>query len=735
MLGLPGIAVSQQSDAREMDFRLGSRFDFERRRRVHRARRRRARRRPAARRDAAQRQRPRRRASRASRSRGSASASTATSSSSPTRTRAAAGATGSTAPTPASTTRTGTDLAAVAAGRIAVTPLHFDLTDVAGLDALTKLRPGAAARPGRARGASERPRPQVRRRAAELRDELDLPRPPLLRPRRPGHRRRRLRRAARRAARARGRAPRARHARLADPAHRRRAGLALDEGHAPAADALARQRAQRGGAARVGRAHAQPPGARGDRGPAASRYVASRRSTGWRSRSSTATACSSAARRAATARSARTSRTTCARSPRSRCASSDAPPLLEVRGEVYMSLADFAALNERRAAQGLSTFMNPRNSRRRDDPPARPQARRRAAAVDVVLRRRRDRGAALRAPLGGAGLAARARLPRQRRRRAPRDRGRGRRASAWRGRSAAARWTSRSTASSSRSTTLELQRRLGVVGRDPRWAIAWKFPPTTAVTTLKDVQWNVGKFGDLHPFARARARPRRRRDGEAGDAAQRGGHRPQGPARRRRGDRPARRRRHPAGALARAARGRAQAPAAGARARRSAARSATRRRSSARARSSRSARTAHCPERRWQLLKHFVSRGAMDIDGLGEKQVAQLQQAGLVRTAADFYRLTRRAAHRARGLRARSRRADRRERSTASKERPFGRVLFAIGLEEVGVRHRAQPGAAASARSTRCWRPRPSRSRDARASARRWPSGSPSSSPTSRCAR
>src|SRR5207249_9358086 len=40
----------------------------------------------------------------------------------------------------------------------------------------------------------------------------------------------------------------------------------------------------------------------------------------------------------------------------------DAPPVLEVRGEVYMSLPDFAALNERRAEAGLSTFMNPRNS-------------------------------------------------------------------------------------------------------------------------------------------------------------------------------------------------------------------------------------------------------------------------------------------------------------------------------------------------------------------------------------
>src|SRR3954470_4042282 len=40
----------------------------------------------------------------------------------------------------------------------------------------------------------------------------------------------------------------------------------------------------------------------------------------------------------------------------------DAPPLVEVRGEVYMSVSDFRRANERRAEQGLSTFMNPRNS-------------------------------------------------------------------------------------------------------------------------------------------------------------------------------------------------------------------------------------------------------------------------------------------------------------------------------------------------------------------------------------
>jgi len=90
-----------------------------------------------------------------------------------------------------------------------------------------------------------------------------------------------------------------------------------------------------------------------------------------------------------------------------------------------------------------------------------------------------------------------------------------------------------------------------------------------------------------------------------------------------------------------------------------------------------------CPGRAWQLMKHFVSRGAMDIDGLGEKQVAMLQERGLARTAADFYSLIYEDLVQLDGfaeLSARNMLAA----VEASKERPFGRVLFALGIEEVG---------------------------------------------------
>jgi DNA ligase (NAD+) len=88
-----------------------------------------------------------------------------------------------------------------------------------------------------------------------------------------------------------------------------------------------------------------------------------------------------------------------------------------------------------------------------------------------------------------------------------------------------------------------------------------------------------------------------------------------------------------------------------------------------------------CPGRRLQLLTHFV--GAMDIDGLGEKQVTLFMDLGWVKTAADFYRITADQVAEQSGFGQVS--AEKLVRAIeASEQQPFGRVLFAIGIEEVG---------------------------------------------------
>jgi len=359
----------------------------------------------------------------------------------------------------------------------------------------------------------------------------------------------------------------------------------------------------------------------------------------------------------------------------------DVPALLEVRGEVYMSLADFATLNERRAEQGLSTFMNPRNS-----------------AAGTI--RQLDPKLTAERPLSmwcyGVGVAEGISF-----------------ASHW----DALQWLKghgfRVNDDVARLTTeddvvarcrsweerrgqldfeidgvvvkvddFELQRRLGVVGRDPRWAIAWKFPPTTAITRLKGVQWNVGKFGDMHPFAelepvhvggvtvklatlhneediaRKDIRP-----GEDVIVLRAGDVIPQvlSPAP------------HVVEAKKRppVARPPKRCPFCDTPTVKVEGEVFTK------------CPNRQCPERQWQLLKHYVSRGAMDVDGLGEKQVAQLQRAGLVKTPADYYDLTVEQLTELEGYGQIS--AERTVQNIqASKDRAFGRVLFAIGLEEVG---------------------------------------------------
>ncbi|HLM08652.1 MAG TPA: NAD-dependent DNA ligase LigA, partial [Thermoleophilaceae bacterium] len=355
----------------------------------------------------------------------------------------------------------------------------------------------------------------------------------------------------------------------------------------------------------------------------------------------------------------------------------DAPPLIEVRGEVYMALSDFTALNERRAAAGLSTFMNPRNS-----------------AAGTI--RQLDPALAAERPLSmwcyGVGATERLSF-----------------ASHWevlewlRGRgfrvnddvklldteddvvAQCLSWQERRGALDFeidgvvvKLDDLELQRRLGVAGRDPRWAVAWKFPPTTAVTRLHQVMWNVGKFGDLHPFAALEPvgvggvtvklatlhneEDLARKDIRSGDdviVLRAGDVIPQvvspAPHAVERPDRPP------------PERPPARCPVCG---------TATEKRGVFTRCPNRD-----CPDRRWQLLKHYVA--AMDVEGLGEKQVKTLQDAGLVRTAADYYRLGKEQLLELDGVGEVS--AENLLRAIAeSRARPFATVLFAIGIEGVG---------------------------------------------------
>jgi DNA ligase (NAD+) len=357
----------------------------------------------------------------------------------------------------------------------------------------------------------------------------------------------------------------------------------------------------------------------------------------------------------------------------------DVPPMIEVRGEVYMSLSDFAALNERRAEQGLSTFMNPRNSAagtiRQLDPklaadrPLSMWAYGIGATDGITFTAQwealtwlREHGFRVNGDvkLLGSEDDLVAQCLDWERRRGSLD--------------------FEIDGVVVKVNQFALQRRLGTVGRDPRWAIAWKFPPTTATTMLHSVEWNPGKFGDLHPFAvlepvhvsgvtvklatlhneediaRKDIRP-----GEEVIVLRAGDVIPQvlspAPHVAERKDRPP-----PVTPPA-------ECP------------------------------VCHtptvkpeegvftkcpniaCPGRQWQLLKAFA--GIMDIDGLGEKQVGNFQQLGWVKTAADFYRLTADKIAELEGFGEVSA-TKLVDAIQASKERPFGIVLFAIGIEGVG---------------------------------------------------
>jgi DNA ligase (NAD+) len=358
----------------------------------------------------------------------------------------------------------------------------------------------------------------------------------------------------------------------------------------------------------------------------------------------------------------------------------DAPPLVEVRGEAYLPIADFKALNERRAEAGEPTFANPRNS----------------AAGSI---RQLDPTLAAERPLSVwcYGIGATSGL----------DLATHSEEVAWLGErgfkvnpdtahhpgvdSAVERcrwWEERRDEIDYEIDGVvvkvderALWRELGVVGREPRWAIAWKFPPSTATTTLRNVVWNVGRTGHLVPFAMLEPvhvsgvtvstatlhneEDLARKDVRVGDEVvvmRAGDVIPQVvaplPQRRPKG---ARRVRPPK-----------TCPACG-----------TPTVKPEGAVFTVCPNRAGCPGQSFQHVKHFVSKGAMDIDGLGEKQAMRFLQDGLIEDVADIYELGEEQLAELEGFGETSAR-NLVAAIDASRGRPFKRVLYALGLPGVG---------------------------------------------------
>jgi DNA ligase (NAD+) len=178
----------------------------------------------------------------------------------------------------------------------------------------------------------------------------------------------------------------------------------------------------------------------------------------------------------------------------------DAPELIEVRGEVYFPRSGFAALNEQRTEAGEAAFANPRNAAagtiRQLDPKIAADRPLSLWAYGIGAREGIEHAShseeldwlrvagfpvegEIETHEGVEGVVKRCR---------------------W--------WEERREGLDYEIDGVvvkvderPLWRELGVVGREPRYAIAWKFPPMTATTTLKHVVWNVGRVGNMIPFA------------------------------------------------------------------------------------------------------------------------------------------------------------------------------------------------------------------------------------------
>ncbi len=228
---------------------------------------------------------------------------------------------------------------------------------------------------------------------------------------------------------------------------------------------------------------------------------------------------------------------------------------------------------------------------------------------------------------------------------------------------------------------IELQRRLGFVSRAPRWAVAHKFPAEEALTTVQGIEFQVGRTGALTPVARLAPAfvggvtvsnatlhnmdELRRKDVRIGDTV----------VIRRAGDvipevvriLPERR---PADTTEIVLP--ATCPVCGSPVVREADQAVAR-----------CTGGRECPAQRREELKHFASRRALDIQGLGDKLIDQLVERGWVRSAADLFELpqTQLAELERMGEKSASKLHAALE---AAKRTTLPRFLYALGIRDVG---------------------------------------------------
>jgi DNA ligase (NAD+) len=357
------------------------------------------------------------------------------------------------------------------------------------------------------------------------------------------------------------------------------------------------------------------------------------------------------------------------------------PRVLEVRGEVFMPIAGFERLNRDAAGRGEKTFVNPRNaaagSLRQLDPKvtaARPLSAFFYGAGIVedgempethsaVLKQLQSYGLRsspeAKVVEGAAGLIGYYEAIGRRRPKLPYQ----------------------IDGVVYKVDSFEQQRKLGFVARAPRWAVAHKFPAEEETTVVRDIEWQVGRTGALTPVARLEPvfvggvtvsnatlhniDELHRKDVRVGDSV----------IVRRAGDvipevdkviterRPAHTRvvklptscpvcgstvvKEEDGAIARCTGG------------------------------------LYCAAQRKESLKHFASRRAMDIEGLGTKLVDQLVESDRVRNAADLYGLT---AEELAGLERMGEKSAENlvEALERSKRTTLPRFLYALGIRDVG---------------------------------------------------